>query len=169
VATKNGLDVALGSLEQQCYPSEHFDAVTLSHVIEHVPDPVGTLVECARLLKKGGKLVIATPNNASLGHRLFGRNWRGLEPPRHLHIFSPQSLRRTLGMAGFQNITIRPQVARSVILESFNLWRGAKDGAALTTQTRLGWLVTRVFNGVELCLVPWRSSMADCMTAIAVK
>src|SRR5436190_15748012 len=95
-AQTKDLRVACGSVEDQNYPATSFDAVTLNHVIEHLPDPVGTLKECARLLKPGGKLVVVTPNGVSLAHRHFKEYWRGLETPRHLHIFSPGSMSKAL-------------------------------------------------------------------------
>lgn len=69
-----------------------FDVVTLAHVIEHVPDPVETLRACSRLLSPGGLLVCLTPNAAGLGARSFGRHWLHWDPPRHLHLFDPDSL-----------------------------------------------------------------------------
>lgn len=98
-ARARGLRVQVGSLEDQSYPDNIFDAVTMSHLIEHVPDPIATINEVRRILKPGGKLVVVTPNSASLGRAIFGRSWRGLEPPRHLHIFNPESLQR-LALAG---------------------------------------------------------------------
>jgi 2-polyprenyl-3-methyl-5-hydroxy-6-metoxy-1,4-benzoquinol methylase len=169
VAAQNGLQVSLGSLEQKNYPNDTFDAVTLNHVIEHVPDPVATLAECARILKPGGRIVVATPNNSSLGHRFFKNHWRGLEPPRHLHIFSPESIRRAFGLAGFQTVSVRPQIARSVIYESFLLWRGATGDAAVSAPSRLGGVFTRMFNALEFCLIPFAPSVSDCMSAIATK
>lgn len=50
--------------------------------------------------KPNGKLILVTPNIKSLGHRVFGKNWRGLEVPRHLFIFSRQSLRICAELAG---------------------------------------------------------------------
>src|SRR5206468_4239492 len=88
-AQAKGLPVKLGTLEEQNYPDCSFDAIVMSHVIEHVPAPVSFLNECRRVLKPHGRLVLITPNSDSLGHRLYDRNWRGLEPPRHLHIFNP--------------------------------------------------------------------------------
>ena len=35
---------------------------------------------------------IATPNLEALGHRAFGRDWVGLDPPRHLVLFTTASL-----------------------------------------------------------------------------
>ena len=90
VARERGLEVHCGSLEEQRFPNDTFNAVTLNHVIEHVPDPVRTLTECARILKPGGRLILFTPNVSSLSHRIFRQDWRGLEPPRHLHLFSPR-------------------------------------------------------------------------------
>ena len=95
------LKAECGILEQQNYASESFDAATLNHVIEHVPDPCGTLEECFRVLKPGGNIVFFTPNAASFSHRFFGRDWRGLEPPRHLHIFTRGALKEILEKAGW--------------------------------------------------------------------
>lgn len=95
-----GLEVVEGTLEQAGFPDGAFDAVVLSHVIEHVYDPVATLAECGRVLRPGGKLVVLTPNTRSLGHRIFRSAWRGLEPPRHLHIFDRRTLREAATRAG---------------------------------------------------------------------
>jgi 2-polyprenyl-3-methyl-5-hydroxy-6-metoxy-1,4-benzoquinol methylase len=99
-ATQLGLDVKVGQLEEAKFPDKSFDAITLSHVVEHLYDPVATLKECKRILKPGGILWIATPNLRSIGHAEFKKDWRGLEPPRHLIIFNPDSLRRSCEQAG---------------------------------------------------------------------
>jgi SAM-dependent methyltransferase len=75
------------------FSSGQFDVITMNHVIEHLPDPIAVLRECKRLLKPSGRLLITTPNKASLGARWFGRNWVALEPPRHLMLFTNKSLR----------------------------------------------------------------------------
>jgi len=79
-----------------------WDAVTLVHVIEHLIDPVAELRECARLLAPGGRLVVVTPNAASLGSRRFGAAWRGWEPPRHIHIYERASLTHLIEAAGLR-------------------------------------------------------------------
>lgn len=83
-----------------------YDAVTLSHVIEHVHDPRETLRHCCRVLKPGGHLWIETPNIDSAGYRIFGRFWRGLESPRHLVIFNADALRMILRDMGFERIEV---------------------------------------------------------------
>ena len=170
VARGLGLEVRSGSLEQQHYPAESFDAVTLSHVIEHVPDPAATIAECSRVLKHGGKLVIATPNTASLSHRFFGRSWRGLEPPRHLSILSMQSLRRALEIAGFQGVVLHPQFAPRLVHESVLLSKGVLDHSAMLQRRDLvASLSARAFSALEVPLVGVRPHLADCMTAVARK
>jgi len=83
------------------------DAVTVYHVIEHVYDPVEVLSDVHRLLKSGGRVVIVTPNMLSLASRIYGKHWRGLEPPRHLQLFSRASLRHALHKAGFKSATVK--------------------------------------------------------------
>ena len=98
-----GRDVLIrhGGLEAYDGQAACFDLITLSHVIEHLHDPVAALADCHRLLKPGGRLWIATPNIDSGGHALFGRHWRGLETPRHLVLFNEPGLRQLLQRAGF--------------------------------------------------------------------
>lgn len=100
-ARSKGLDVRHGQLSAQAFADQTFDAVVMSHVIEHVPSPIELLAECRRILKKEGVLVALTPNAESRGHRRYGRNWRGLEAPRHLQIFTSKSLASIAGSAGY--------------------------------------------------------------------
>jgi 2-polyprenyl-3-methyl-5-hydroxy-6-metoxy-1,4-benzoquinol methylase len=102
VCRARGLRVSLGTLEEQRYPDNHFDVVTMMHVIEHVPDPVGTLREVHRILKPGGRVLMLTPNTKSLGRQRFGMLWLGLlEVPRHLCLFNGAILSLAAQRAGF--------------------------------------------------------------------
>lgn len=100
-STQLGVPVLNGTLFDARFDRSTFDVVTLWDVIEHVPDPAGNLREINRILKPGGLLVIATPQLDSLDARLFGRFWIGYELPRHLTIFSRQTLTEMAGGAGF--------------------------------------------------------------------
>lgn len=86
-----------------------FDYVTMSHVIEHVHDPLALLRDANSLLRSGGGLYIDTPNIDGIGHRLYGHHWRGLEPPRHLVLFNPASLRDAISKAEFRDICFHPR------------------------------------------------------------
>jgi SAM-dependent methyltransferase len=94
-------EVRLGTVHDVGPPSS-FDAVVMFHVLEHVDDPLATLVRARQLLRPGGLLSITTPNADSWLHRIYGARWRGLEPPRHLQIFTPSGLGELLGEAGFR-------------------------------------------------------------------
>jgi len=87
--------------------SASFDYITLSHVIEHVHDPAATLHTCYKLLRPGGGIFVDTPNVHAIGYELYGRHWRGLEVPRHLVLFNPDSLALCLTAAGFTQLKRR--------------------------------------------------------------
>ena len=103
-----GLTVHSGTLEDAGFPASSFDAITMTHVLEHLPDPVEALQRCRELLRPGGRLWLATPNLASPGHRRYGAGWLGLDPPRHLVLMTPSSLRWSLESAGFEVELLRP-------------------------------------------------------------
>lgn len=103
-ARKTGANVIQGGFPNTGLPTAHFDVVTLSHVIEHVHDPIAALQEVFRILKPGGQLWLATPNLDSFGHYRFAEAWRGLEPPRHLTLFTKNSIRYALKKSNFSKI-----------------------------------------------------------------
>lgn len=101
-AGAKGVRVYAGSLASQHFPDESFDAITLSHFIEHVHEPQQLLEECRRILKPGGRLVMVTPNTESYGHRRYRDAWMHLDPPRHLHLFNCGTLECLTERAGLQ-------------------------------------------------------------------
>ncbi|MCP9455878.1 MAG: class I SAM-dependent methyltransferase [Nitrospira sp.] len=98
---RHGLEVRVGDLDTLKLAPCSFDAVVINHVIEHVHDPVHLLNGCHGLLREGGILVAVTPNVRSYGHKHFREFWLGLDPPRHLHLFTPEALLATAARAGF--------------------------------------------------------------------
>lgn len=76
-------------------PVGSFDLIVLLQVIEHVEDPANMVSVLSRLLKKGGILVIETPNTRSLDVSLFRRRyWGGYHFPRHWNLFNSNNLSR---------------------------------------------------------------------------
>jgi 2-polyprenyl-3-methyl-5-hydroxy-6-metoxy-1,4-benzoquinol methylase len=102
--TQQGLKVYEGELASHRFPDHSFDAITMNHVIEHVHDPVSLMGECLRLLKPGGRMVMATPNIRSLVYGRFGGNCSLLDPPRHLHLFTKRNLKECAARAGFRSV-----------------------------------------------------------------
>jgi 2-polyprenyl-3-methyl-5-hydroxy-6-metoxy-1,4-benzoquinol methylase len=114
VAKQSGARVIAGNLPNTGLPSDYFDYVTMSHVIEHVHDPLAALKEAHRILKPGGTLWIATPNLNSLSHKKFGKNWFSIDSPRHLIIFNMQSMQNIIQKSGFKKLHFFPCAAHSI-------------------------------------------------------
>jgi SAM-dependent methyltransferase len=83
------------------YDSGTMDAITLHHVIEHVINPRRLLQSASRIIKKGGILVIETPDISSKRAKRAGLNWKYLRIPEHLNYFSAATLNRLLEQTGF--------------------------------------------------------------------
>jgi len=56
------------------FPNNSVDEILLSHVLEHLTDPYGVVLECYRILKPGGVLRVNLPSTlrASLPHLRTG-------------------------------------------------------------------------------------------------
>jgi SAM-dependent methyltransferase len=98
---RSGIPVVDTPLEESSFAPGSFDAVTLNHVVEHFHDPLEALRICRDVLRRGGTLWLATPNLDSTGHKTFGPAWSGLDPPRHLVLFTRGSLTSAVERAGF--------------------------------------------------------------------
>jgi SAM-dependent methyltransferase len=77
-----------------------YDVTFCSHVLEHVDSPINLLREMHRLLKPGGKSILAVPVERSVVRCIMRDSYFGGHPT-HLYSFSHDCLRRLLETAGF--------------------------------------------------------------------
>ena len=88
------------------FKSNAFRLVVLRHVLEHLPSPQQALSEVHRVLKEGGWVALELPNAKSLGRWVYGPLWDSWDLPRHLHHFTPVTLKRLMEQVGFQRVKI---------------------------------------------------------------
>ena len=124
---KAGLKVFHGDLHAAAFRDNSFDIVSTRHVIEHIPDPVNFINEIARILKKGGQLVIKTPNSRALGRRWFARYWFANDVPRHLVLFCPDNLNLMAERFGLRQITVKTFSKPRIILNSLDYLSGNRS------------------------------------------
>jgi len=113
-----GLDISCGSLANANFAPETFDAVTMWDYIEHSPDPKGEIEIAFSLLKKGGLLVLTTPDISSLPARIWGSRWMGIKEEEHLYYFSRDTIRRFLRKAHFDIVRLE-HVGKYIDLDFF--------------------------------------------------
>lgn len=82
-------------------PGRQYDWITLSHVIEHLPDPAPVVRRLRASCLASGGVWISTPNADSLLIDVFGAHARDVDFPRHRQIFSRRCLQQMLSDAGF--------------------------------------------------------------------
>ena len=90
--------------EYALFPDHSFDVITMWHVLEHIDDLHFQTDEITRLLKPGGRLVIALPNYQSFDCQYYKDKWAAWDVPRHLNHFAPDMLRGMFVTLGFQVI-----------------------------------------------------------------
>lgn len=102
-----------GPVERQPLAAGTFDLVAMMDVVEHLPDPVGTLRACVRLLKPDGVLLVQTPEYPeaqshgqleSVGAAFL----QHLRPREHLHLFSRRSATELMHRAGCPHVVFEP-------------------------------------------------------------
>lgn len=123
--------VQVGDLETLALAGNSYTLISSYHVIEHLLEPVSHLSKIRQLLQPGGIVFIETPNFASLGAKIRGKQWSHIIPPEHINYFTPDSLRYTLNQAGFQKYIVF--TSAPPIIESIEKWHPMIK--AIATQT----------------------------------
>ena len=146
-----GLD-AYTDLREAPEAAGGFDAVSLSHTLEHVAEPVALLAAVRERMAPGGRLAVVVPNMQGLGAQVFGEFWVGWDVPRHLLDFTPGSLRLALERAGFEveSLTTRPDGAYQVALFSHS--RQAGDPHSVYTDAEKRFPATRRVRALAVAL-----------------
>jgi 2-polyprenyl-3-methyl-5-hydroxy-6-metoxy-1,4-benzoquinol methylase len=90
IAIKKGVDF----LESTATIADHsIDAITMWHVLEHVPDVEKQIHELKRLIKPTGTIIIAVPNFNSYDAKHYENFWAAYDVPRHLWHFSKTAIK----------------------------------------------------------------------------
>lgn len=104
---KAGLKIHEGSLLDVRFPDNHFDAVSMFDVLEHLTAPRAYLREIYRIMKPGAVLVIETPNVDGFFARYVYKEKADLvKPHAHICLYGPKSSKRLIAPVGFSTVKI---------------------------------------------------------------
>jgi 2-polyprenyl-3-methyl-5-hydroxy-6-metoxy-1,4-benzoquinol methylase len=95
------------------------DAATASHVLEHLPDPVGYLRALRERMKPGGVMYAQLPNFAKILRQ--GPSVPYAAPPEHAQFFTFETAQRTFEKAGWR-VVPHPKVRPHFIGRRLWLW-----------------------------------------------
>ncbi len=113
-----GLQVHQGTVFDCSFDAQQFDMILLSHVIEHVVDPVAVLTRVAEFLAPDGKIIVTTPNMRGIGFPLYKSCWFPLDAPRHLFLFDPYTIRLLAQRAGLTIAHVATPSSPQMLCES---------------------------------------------------
>jgi SAM-dependent methyltransferase len=135
-ARETGYQVYTGSLESVTLESSDLDLIVGWMVLEHLHDPLTGLQKLYDWARPGAYLVLSVPNASSLEFKLFKSRWFALQLPNHLYHFTPETLKKLLGQAGWELQTIQHQRVLSSLFASLGYlmddmgWHGLKRWVA---------------------------------------
>lgn len=113
-----GITLLEGNIETDLdlLKDESHNLIIMSQIVEHLRDPVLALETLRSKLAPEGYLLLDTPHRGGLDYRLFRRRyWGGYHIPRHLHLFTKDSLAETAIRLGYR-------VAQQGCLPSPGFW-----------------------------------------------
>jgi len=97
---RKGLDVIEKPIEE--VKLDQVDVITNFELIEHLFWPKGFLSACVKALRRGGLLIVTTPNIKGFDLFVLGKLSNNIGGPNHLNYFHPASLSRLLNDCGFE-------------------------------------------------------------------
>jgi 2-polyprenyl-3-methyl-5-hydroxy-6-metoxy-1,4-benzoquinol methylase len=104
-----GIPVRDKSIYEEKLLDNHYDAITMKEVIEHLPDPKAALQNIYDSLKPGGVLFMTTGNYDCPERKLRGKDWFYFMPEGHIYVFSNKTMTNYLKEIGFSKIMVTNQ------------------------------------------------------------
>ncbi|MGV6831780.1 MAG: class I SAM-dependent methyltransferase [bacterium] len=123
----------LNDVEDICI-ERSFHAITLWHVLEHLPDLNAKIKRIKKLLANNGWLIIAVPNHQSFDASYYKEYWAAYDVPRHLWHFDKDSLKRLMDFHDMEVKEIAPMKFDSYYV------------SLLSEKYKSGWL--NIFNAL---------------------
>lgn len=91
-------DVTADIKERLPFEDGSFDRIIARHLLEHMIDPVKVLKDWARVLKPGGQIILAVPNQQL--RETIPLNYQ------HVHAYTPDSLRNMMESLGWHTVAL---------------------------------------------------------------
>lgn len=155
VAQRFGFKVTIGVFDPANFPENYFDVVTLDQVIEHMRDPVHTMVGIRKVLKPEGVVIVSTPNVSGWGARVFGRHWINWHVPYHLNFFSMRSMQIAAERAGLSSLPLGT-ITHSEWLTYQWIHIATRRASGIASPF---WSGTRTYNQVERLILKVASTL----------
>lgn len=127
--------------------TQKFDAITMWHVLEHVPDLQYQIEWLKNHLNENGVLFVAVPNFNSLDAQHYKNFWAAWDVPRHLHHFSAKSIKSLFEAHGFSLEETKPLIFDSfyvsLLSEKYKASSLFQPWSAFLTGLRSNWSARR--------------------------
>ncbi|MGB0357140.1 MAG: class I SAM-dependent methyltransferase [Flavobacteriaceae bacterium] len=136
-----------------------FDAITLWHVFEHLPNPKAQLASFYNALTPGGIVALALPNIDAWDARHYGAQWAAYDVPRHLWHYNKTAIAQLAKDAGFQ------------LVKTHNMFWDAFYISLLSEQYRqskCAW-INATIKGSLSNFLGWRKKNTSALTFILQK
>jgi len=131
-----GIETLVGPVENQDIEPDSLDIIAMMDVLEHLPDPIGTLRQCLGLLKNNGIFYIQTPlfPESKSYADLVEQNDPFLDQfkaAEHLYLFSKSAISKIFSEMRCDYIqfvpTVFPQYDMSIIASRTHLTKNSPD------------------------------------------
>ncbi len=164
LARKKGLSVFQGSVEAAPLAPDSYDAITMSHVIEHLLEPRAVLERCVAALRPGGILMSGSPNPEGRNARVLREIWMGMDPPRHLIVPSFSGYRALLA-----DLPVNVNLFTSPLNMGFTWWLSRQNAGRtrlMMLQRLRAWAVDWIAGPLW---VAWQPHLGEEVICLATK
>jgi len=147
---------------EKCVLAKKCGLILMNQLIEHLWDVKKALSKIGQLLTDNGVVSISTPNSKGYDFRFFKKNcWGGYYFPRHLNVFSSDSLKQLLEDMGFAVVKQSSLVAPLIWMSTARaIWKKNRyPGVFLFCDSNL--LLLAVFTAVDLIAAAFRCETSN--------
>lgn len=124
----------VSSLDQ--VSTNQFDAITLWHVLEHIPNINEIICQLRERISKGGTIFIAVPNYKSFDGAYYRELWAGYDVPRHLWHFNRETMSKLIKKNSLKVIKIKPMFLDSIYVSQLSEKYKANDKSSMLTMIK---------------------------------
>lgn len=126
------------------YVGEKFSLVVMSHVLEHLPQPVDTVRQIKRMMKPDSVLLMRMPNAGSWAFQVVKGEWMGTDLPRHLIHWNARALTTLAQRTGMKIVKATYDSPPGIVAQAMT----ARARFGFRIPDRIVWLAPRLIDRI---------------------